>query len=58
MAVQHPAMVCNLTVISTAAERDGWYPEVLRGMEAVNASQAEVVLQRLSGSGMPQSRRT
>jgi pimeloyl-ACP methyl ester carboxylesterase len=41
MAIQHPAMVRNLIVISTAAERDGWYPEVLRGMEAVNASQAE-----------------
>jgi pimeloyl-ACP methyl ester carboxylesterase len=34
-------MVRNLIVISTAAERDGWYPEVLKGMEAVDASQAE-----------------
>jgi pimeloyl-ACP methyl ester carboxylesterase len=41
MAIQHPEMVRNLIVISTAAERDGWYPEVLEGMEAVNASQAE-----------------
>lgn len=41
MAIQHPKMVRNLIVISTAAERDGWYPEVLKGMEAVDASGAE-----------------
>jgi pimeloyl-ACP methyl ester carboxylesterase len=41
MAIQHPEMVRNLIVISTAAERDGWYPEVLKGMEAVGASQAD-----------------
>lgn len=41
MAIQHPAMVRNLIVISTAAERDGWFPEVLEGMEAVNASGAD-----------------
>jgi pimeloyl-ACP methyl ester carboxylesterase len=41
MAIQHPALVRNLIVISTAAERDGWYPEALKGMEAVGASQAE-----------------
>jgi pimeloyl-ACP methyl ester carboxylesterase len=40
MAIQHPEAVKNLIVISTAAERDGWYPEVLKGMEAVGASQA------------------
>jgi pimeloyl-ACP methyl ester carboxylesterase len=40
MAIQHPAMVRNLIVISTAAERDGWYPEVLKGMEAVSSGQA------------------
>ena len=33
MAIQHPEMVRNLIVISTAAERDGWYPESLKGME-------------------------
>jgi pimeloyl-ACP methyl ester carboxylesterase len=41
MAIQHPQMVRNLIVVSTAAERDGWYPEALKGMEAVGASQAE-----------------
>jgi pimeloyl-ACP methyl ester carboxylesterase len=40
MAIQHPDMVRNLIVISTAAERDGWYPEVLAGMEAVSGAQA------------------
>ena len=45
MAIQHPAMVRNLIVISTAAERDGWYPEVLKGMEAVSSAQAEQMKQ-------------
>jgi pimeloyl-ACP methyl ester carboxylesterase len=45
MAIQHPEMVRNLIVISTAAERDGWYPEVLRGMEAVSSSQAALFQQ-------------
>jgi pimeloyl-ACP methyl ester carboxylesterase len=41
MAIQHPDMVRNLIVISTAAGRDGWYPETLEGMEGVNAAAAE-----------------
>lgn len=41
MAIQHPEMVRNLIVISTAAERDGWYPEALKGMEAVDSSGVE-----------------
>jgi pimeloyl-ACP methyl ester carboxylesterase len=45
MAIQHPEMVRNLIVISTAAERDGWYPEVLKGMEAVSSAQAEQMKQ-------------
>lgn len=40
MAIQHPEMVRNLIVISTAFERDGWYPENLKAMEAVGASMA------------------
>ena len=40
MAIQHPEMVRNLIVISTAAARNGWYPEVLKGMEAVGSAQA------------------
>jgi pimeloyl-ACP methyl ester carboxylesterase len=45
MAIQHPDMVRNLIVISTAAERDGWYPEVLKGMEGVGSAQAEAMKQ-------------
>jgi pimeloyl-ACP methyl ester carboxylesterase len=41
MAIQHPEMVRNLIVISTAAERDGWFPENLKGMEAVSSALAE-----------------
>ena len=41
MAIQHPEMVRNLIVISTAAERDGWYPENLKAMEAVSSTQLE-----------------
>jgi pimeloyl-ACP methyl ester carboxylesterase len=41
MAIQHPERVRNLIVISTAAERDGWFPEVLKGMEAVGSAQAK-----------------
>jgi pimeloyl-ACP methyl ester carboxylesterase len=43
MAIQHPQMVRNLIVISTAAESDGWYPEVLKGMSAVGSAQAEAM---------------
>jgi pimeloyl-ACP methyl ester carboxylesterase len=45
MAIQHPEMVRNLIVISTAAERDGWYPEALKGMEAVSSAQAKQMQQ-------------
>ena len=45
MAIQHPGMVRNLIVISTAFERDGWYPENLKAMAAVNASQIEQMRQ-------------
>jgi pimeloyl-ACP methyl ester carboxylesterase len=41
MAIQHPEMVRNLIVISTAAERDGWYPENLKAMSAVSSAQFE-----------------
>ncbi len=37
-AIQHPDMVRNLIVISTAAERDGWYPEALEGMSQVSSA--------------------
>jgi pimeloyl-ACP methyl ester carboxylesterase len=40
MAIQHPEMVRNLIIISSAAAKDGWYPETLRGMESVSGEQA------------------
>ena len=39
MTIQHPERVRNLIVISTAAERDGWYPENLKAMESVSSAQ-------------------
>lgn len=39
MAIQHPEMVRNLIVISTAAERDGWFPDLLPAMSSVSAAQ-------------------
>ncbi|WP_293680043.1 alpha/beta hydrolase [uncultured Phenylobacterium sp.] len=41
MAIQHPQMVRNLIVISTAAERDGWYPENLEAMGSVSSAMVE-----------------
>jgi pimeloyl-ACP methyl ester carboxylesterase len=38
-------MVRNVIVNSTAAERDGWYPEVMKGMEAVSSAQVEQMKQ-------------
>jgi pimeloyl-ACP methyl ester carboxylesterase len=45
MAIQHPEMVRNLIVISTAFERDGWYPENLQAMAAVSSAQAKEMMQ-------------
>lgn len=45
MAIQHPEMVRNLIVISTAAERDGWYPENLEAMGSVSSAQLEMFKQ-------------
>lgn len=45
MAIQHPEMVRNLIVISTAAKRDGWYPENVKAMSAVSSAQAEQMKQ-------------
>jgi pimeloyl-ACP methyl ester carboxylesterase len=44
MAIQHPEMVRNLIVISTAAARDGWYPDVLEAMSAVSSAQADMMM--------------
>lgn len=45
MAIQHREMVRNLIVISTASQRDGWYPENLKAMGAVSSAQAKQMQQ-------------
>jgi pimeloyl-ACP methyl ester carboxylesterase len=40
-AIRHPDLVRKLVVISAACKRDGWYPEVLAGMAAMNAEAAK-----------------
>jgi pimeloyl-ACP methyl ester carboxylesterase len=37
LAVQHPERVRKLALASTAFRRDGWYPEALAGMAAIDA---------------------
>lgn len=34
-AIRHPALVRKLVLVSTPCKRDGWYPEVLRGMASI-----------------------
>ena len=36
-AIRHPEVVRKLALASTPFKRDGWYPEVLAGMAAINA---------------------
>jgi pimeloyl-ACP methyl ester carboxylesterase len=40
-AIRHPAVVRKLMLVSTTFKRDGWYPESLAGMAAMNAEAAE-----------------
>jgi pimeloyl-ACP methyl ester carboxylesterase len=35
-AIRHPEVVHKLVLASTAYKRDGWYPEVLRGMASIS----------------------
>ncbi len=39
--IRHPGAVRKLVVVSTPFRRDGWYPEVLAGMEQMGAEAAE-----------------
>jgi pimeloyl-ACP methyl ester carboxylesterase len=39
-AIRHPAVVRKLVVVSTPCKSDGWYPEVLAGLAAMNAEAA------------------
>jgi pimeloyl-ACP methyl ester carboxylesterase len=45
MAIQHPEMVRNLIVVSSAAGSDGWYPENLKAMRSMTSAQAEQMKQ-------------
>ncbi len=40
-AIRHPEVVRKLVVVSTPFKRDGWYPEVLSGMEQMGPGAAE-----------------
>ena len=42
-AIRHPALVHKLVAISTPYKRDGWFPEVLAGMAALNATTAKAM---------------
>ena len=40
-AIQHPALVRKLVLVSTPCKRTGWFPEVLTGMDQLGAAAAE-----------------
>jgi pimeloyl-ACP methyl ester carboxylesterase len=44
-AIRYPELVNKLVLISTPCKRDGWYPEVLAGMEEMNLQAAEAMEQ-------------
>jgi pimeloyl-ACP methyl ester carboxylesterase len=44
-AIQHPEVVRKLVLVSTPFGRDGWYPEVLAGMEQMGPAAAEPMKQ-------------
>ncbi len=50
-AIRHPAAIRKLAVVSAPCRRQGWYPEVLTGMAAMNAAAAQAMV----GSPMQQA---
>jgi pimeloyl-ACP methyl ester carboxylesterase len=44
-AIRHPEVVRKLVVVSTPFKRDGWYPEILAGMEQMGPEAAEPMKQ-------------
>jgi pimeloyl-ACP methyl ester carboxylesterase len=44
-AIQHPEVVRKLVLVSTPFKREGWYPEVLAGMEQMGPAAAEPMKQ-------------
>ncbi len=43
-AIRHPTAIRKLTLVSTPCKRQGWYPEVLAGMAAMNATSAQAMI--------------
>ncbi|MFN8597548.1 MAG: alpha/beta hydrolase [Anaerolineae bacterium] len=50
-AIRHPQIIRRLILVSAPCKRAGWYPEVLVGMSAMNASAAQMMV----GSPMHQA---
>ena len=44
-AIQHPEVVRKLIIVSATFRRDGWYPEIVAGMERMDESVAEQMKQ-------------
>ena len=44
-AIQHPALVRRLVIVSGPARRDGWYPESLAGMDQMGSQLAGMLMQ-------------
>jgi pimeloyl-ACP methyl ester carboxylesterase len=44
-AIRHPELVRKLVVVPTPFKRDGWYPEILAGMEEMGPQAAEPMKQ-------------
>jgi pimeloyl-ACP methyl ester carboxylesterase len=44
-AIQHPEIVGKLIIVSATFRRDGWYPEIVAGMEHLDESVAEQMKQ-------------
>jgi pimeloyl-ACP methyl ester carboxylesterase len=45
MGIQHPEVVDRLVLMSTVYKRDGWYPEMRAGMDAMGPEAAEFLRQ-------------
>jgi pimeloyl-ACP methyl ester carboxylesterase len=43
-AIRHPAVIRKLVVVAAPCQRQGWYPEVLAGMAALNAAAAAAMI--------------
>jgi pimeloyl-ACP methyl ester carboxylesterase len=44
-AIQHPGAVKRLILVSTVFKRDGWYPEMRAGMDAMGPETAQFLMQ-------------